>query len=210
MARYTGPKCRLCRRERMRLFLKGTRCDSVKCPVGSGRRDYPPGVNSWRRSKVSDYALQLREKQKVKRFYGILDRQFRKYFNEAVRMRGNTGENLLLLLERRLDNAVLLLGFGKSRSDARQIVRHGHVLVNGRRTDIPSYQLKVGDEIAVRGDDGVRKMIQDNVEIAKGRDVPSWLEFDAAGLAGKTGKLPSREEVSVPVREQLIVEFMSR
>ena len=136
MARYTGPKCKLCRRERTKLFLKGARCEGPKCAVAPNRRDYPPGAHSWRRGKPSEYAFQLREKQKVKRFYGILDRQFRKYFRESERARGNTGENLLVILERRLDNAVARLGFGKSRAESRQLVRHGHVTVNGRRVNI--------------------------------------------------------------------------
>ena len=211
MARYTGPKCKLCRRERTKLFLKGVRCDGPKCAVAPNRRDYPPGAaRSWRRGKPSDYALQLREKQKVKRFYGILDRQFRSYFKESERLRGNTGENLMVILERRLDNAVSRLGFGKSRAESRQLIRHGHITVNGRRVDIPSFLVSVEDEIGVRDNEGLRKVVDENLEVTQGHDVPTWLVLDAKARTGKVVKLPARDEVLIPVQEQLIVEFMSK
>ena len=210
MARYTGPKCRLCRREGAKLFLKGTRCESPKCAAESGRRDFPPGMRTWRRGKPSDYALQLREKQKVKRYYGILDRQFRKYFKEAESRRGNTGENLLVALERRLDNVVTRLGLGKSRSEGRQLVCHGHVNVNGRRVDIPSFLVSIGDVVSVRDDADIRKVVAANLEVTGDREMPGWLERDAKTLSGKVAKLPTRDEVAILVSEQLIVEFMSK
>jgi small subunit ribosomal protein S4 len=207
MARITGKVCKLCRREGMKLFLKGQRCFSEKC--GINRRDYPPGVHT-RPRKTTDYYVQLREKQKAKRIYGVLERQFQRYFETATRQKGNTGENLLVLMERRLDNVVLNLGLSLSRFDARQMVAHGHVFVNGQRMDIPSYLVRPGDEIAITKKDKVRKKSNEAVEINKGQSVPAWLESFPAELKGKVIALPRRDDVPHPINEQLIVELCSR
>jgi small subunit ribosomal protein S4 len=207
MARITGKVCKLCRREGMKLFLKGQRCFSEKC--GINRRDYPPGVHT-RPRKTTDYYVQLREKQKAKRIYGVLERQFQRYFETATRQKGNTGENLLVLMERRLDNVVLNLGLSLSRFDARQMVAHGHVFVNGQRMDIPSYLVRPGDEIAITKKDKVRKKSNEAVEINKGQSVPAWLEAFPAELKGKVIALPRRDDVPHPINEQLIVELCSR
>ena len=207
MARFTGNVCKLCRREGMKLFLKGQRCFSEKC--GINRRDYPPGMHT-RPRKTTDYATQLREKQKAKRIYGVLERQFMKYFQTAVRQKGNTGENLLVLLERRLDNVVLNLGLSLSRYDARQMVAHGHVFVRGRRMSVPSYLVRPGDEIEIRGKEKIKKKAAEAVEINKGQGIPGWLEALPAELKGKVNQLPSREDVPHPINEQLIVELCSR
>lgn len=207
MARFTGNVCKLCRREGMKLFLKGQRCFSEKC--GINRRDYPPGMHT-RPRKITEYAVQLREKQKAKRIYGVLERQFIKYFKNAVRQKGNTGENLLVLLERRLDNVVLNLGLSLSRFDARQMIAHGHVFVNGRRVDIPSYLVRPGDSIDVRGKEKVKKKAAEAVDLNKGQSLPSWLEANPAELKGKVVQLPKREDVPHPINEQLIVELCSR
>ena len=209
MARYTGPVCRLCRRERMKLFLKGDRCFKEKCSVE--RRGYPPGQHGTRRGRrIQGYGLQLREKQKVKRYYGLLENQFRSYFKEADRLRGITGENLLVLLERRLDNVVYSLGFASSRAQARQFVRHGHVLVDGAKTDIPSFQVRPGQKVAVKDDSRKNDFIRASVETARGRGVPEWLELDAESFSGKVLRLPTREDIKQPIQEQLIVELYSR
>ena len=208
MARHTEPVCKLCRRETMKLFLKGDRCFSVKCAIE--KRNYPPGQHGQRRSKPSDYGLQLREKQKMKRLYGILERQFRTYFEMAERQKGVTGENLVRLLEQRLDNVVHRLGFGASRAQARLLIGQGHILVNTRRVTIPSYLLRAGDivEVAPRSRD--REVIQAALEGAKKRRVPSWLELDAANFKGTVRNLPSKEEMAVPVQEQLVVALYSK
>ena len=211
MARYTGPVCRLCRREGTKLFLKGQKCFTEKCPVE--RRNFFPGEhghNVRMRSKVIGYGLQLREKQKVKRIYGILERQFRRYFEKAARRKGITGEMLLQLLERRLDNVVCRLGFAGSRSQARQLVRHGHIAVNGRRVTIPSYLLKQGDEVTVR--EGSRKIpnVVSSLQEVSGRGVPSWLTLDAENFKGQVVELPRRADISMPIEEQLIVELYSK
>ena len=209
MARYTGPVCRLCRRERMKLFLKGDRCFKEKCSVE--RRGYPPGQHGTRRGRrIQGYGLQLREKQKVKRYYGLLENQFRSYFKEADRLRGITGENLLVLLERRLDNVVYSLGFASSRGQARQFVRHGHVLVDGAKIDIPSYQVQPGQKVAIKDDSRKNDFIRASVETARGRGVPDWLELDAESFTGTMLRLPTREDVKLPIQEQLIVELYSR
>ncbi|GMU64787.1 MAG: 30S ribosomal protein S4 [Acidobacteriota bacterium] len=209
MARYTGPVCRLCRRERMKLFLKGERCFKEKCAIE--KRGYPPGQHGQRRGrKMVGYGIQLREKQKVKRIYGVLERQFRLYFQEADRRKGITGENLLQLLELRLDNVVFMLGFASSRAQARQLVRHGHILVDGRKTTIPSYQVRAGQAIVVREASRANVQIKSSVESASGRGVPDWLVLDAENFTGKVQALPSREDVKLPVQEQLIVELYSR
>ena len=209
MARYTGPVCRLCRRERMKLFLKGDRCFKEKCAVE--RRNFPPGQHGTRRGRRTlGYGLQLREKQKVKRIYGVLESQFRNYFEEADRRKGITGENLLVMLERRLDNVVYSLGFGASRAQARQFVRHGHVMVDGRKITIPSYQVRAGQTVAVREASRQNPLIRGSVETARGRGVPEWLELDAENTTGKVLRLPVREDIKLPIQEQLIVELYSR
>ena len=207
MARIRNKVCKLCRREGMKLFLKGQRCFSEKC--GINRRDYPPGAHT-RPRKTTDFYVQLREKQKAKRIYGVLERQFRRYFQTAIRTRGNTGENLLILLERRLDNVVLSLGLALSRFDARQLVAHGHVRVNGRRMDVPSYLVRPGDTIELVGREKIRKKAADAVEINKGQAVPAWLEAFPNELKGKVTQLPKREDVPHPIDEHLIVELCSR
>jgi small subunit ribosomal protein S4 len=209
VARYTGPVCRLCRRERMKLFLKGDRCFKEKCAVE--RRNFPPGQHGTRRGRRTlGYGLQLREKQKVKRIYGVLESQFRNYFEEADRRKGITGENLLIMLERRLDNVIYSLGFGSSRAQARQFVRHGHVLVDGRKITIPSYQVKANQAITVKEASRKNPFIRSSVETARGRGVPEWLELDAENVSGKVLRLPTREDITLPIQEQLIVELYSR
>lgn len=207
MARNSNNVCKLCRREGMKLFLKGQRCFSEKC--GVNRRDYAPGQHN-RPRKATDYGTRLREKQKAKRIYGVLERQFRHYYRTASMQKGNTGENLLVLLERRLDNVVLTLGLALARFDARQMVAHGHVWVNGRRVDIPSYLVRPGDVIEVRGKDKVKKKASDAVEMNKGQAIPAWLEANPSELKGKVIQLPKREDVPHPINEQLIVELCSR
>lgn len=209
MARYIGPVCRLCRREGMKLYLKGERCYSEKCSVT--RRPYPPGQHGQGRIKLSEYAVRLREKQKVRRIYGVLERQFRGYFQEANRRKGRTGEEMLALLERRLDNVVHRLGFGSSRAEARQLVRHGHVQVNGKRLDIPSYVVRVGDKVDLT--EGARKfkLVAASVAGADKRPIASWLEADRANFAGSVKSPPVREDLNEPeIREQLVVEYYSR
>lgn len=209
MARYTGPVCRLCRRERMKLFLKGDRCFKEKCAIE--RRGYPPGQHGNRRGRrIIGYGLQLREKQKVKRIYGLLERQFRNYFQEADRRRGITGENLLVMLERRLDNVVYSLGFASSRAQARQLVRHGHIHVSGEKVTVPAYQVKAEQVISVKEASRKNGFIRSSVETARGRGVPEWLELDAENFKGKVQRVPTREDIKLPIQEQLIVELYSR
>lgn len=208
MARYIEPVCRLCRRQGGKLYLKGDRCYSNKCSFD--RHSYVPGEHGQGRQKVSKYGLQLREKQKAKRIYGVLESQFRRYFARAEKERGITGENLLRLLERRLDNAVFRLGMASSRSQARQLVRHGHFSVNGRRVDIPSYLVKPGDVIAVRERSKKMPLFQGLAESLQGRSVPDWLELDAENLQGRVVALPTREHIDIPLEEHLIVELYSR
>ncbi|MBI1922033.1 MAG: 30S ribosomal protein S4 [Geobacter sp.] len=208
MARYTGPSCRLCRRENIELFLKGERCYTDKCAIK--RRNYPPGQHGQARIKVSDYGVQLREKQKVRRIYGILEKQFRSYFEEADRMKGVTGENLLFLLERRLDNAVYRLGFAASRTEARTLVRHGHFRVNGRKVNIPSFLVRSGDVIEVREKSRNVACINDSLEAVVRRGVPQWLELDKDARKGVVKTFPTREDITTPIQEQLIVELYSK
>ncbi|MBX3425885.1 MAG: 30S ribosomal protein S4 [Pirellulales bacterium] len=208
MARYNGPVCRLCRRDGMKLFLKGVRCDSTKCAFD--RRDSPPGQQQARRGKPTDYAIHLREKQKVKHYYGVLERQFRRYFDMADRGKGNTGDSLLALLERRLDNVVHRLGFGASRADARQLINHGHVTVNGKRVDISSYLVSVGDVIRIKN--RAKSLDRARATLADfSRDVPDFLSVSTSDIPeGVVGRLPTHEDVSLPVQTQLIVELCSR
>ena len=208
MARYIGPVCRLCRREGIKLFLKGERCYTDKCAIE--RRSYPPGQHGQGRAKATEYSLQLREKQKLKRIYGVLERQFRRVFALAERRRGITGENLLLLLESRLDNMIYRMGFAPSRSEARQLVRHGHFLINQRRVTIPSYFVKPGDEILVRESSRKIVRIQESLELAQRRGVPEWLEVNKDTFAGRVRALPTRAELTLPINEQLIVELYSK
>ncbi|NTV50908.1 MAG: 30S ribosomal protein S4 [Geobacteraceae bacterium] len=208
MARYTGPSCRLCRRENTELFLKGDRCYTDKCAIK--RRNYPPGQHGQGRSKVSAYGTQLREKQKVRRIYCILEKQFRSYFKMADRMKGVTGENLLSLLERRFDNVAYRLGFATSRSESRQLVRHGHFTLNGRKADIPSIQLKAGDVIELREKSRKIVAINDALEAVVRRGIPQWLELDRDSFKGSLKGVPTREDITTPIQEQLIVELYSK
>jgi small subunit ribosomal protein S4 len=211
MARYNDAVCKLCRREGEKLFLKGERCMSPKCAIE--RRPYAPGAHGRRsqfRRKESNYALQLRAKQKARRVYGVLERQFRRYFREAERLRGLTGTNLLVILESRLDNVVYRLGFALSRPQARQVVRHGHIEVNGGKVDIPSYLVKPGDVVAIRPGSRKAGMIQDNAVDLEHRAVPDWLSRDERSLSGRVLSMPRREDIDVSIDEQLIVEYYSR
>ena len=208
MARYCDSVCRQCRREGMKLFLKGDRCYSERCAFE--RRQYPPGQHGQGRGKFSDYGLQLREKQKVKRMYGVLERQFRRYFHNADKGKGITGENLLFMLERRLDNATFRMGFANTRAEARQLVRHGHFSVNGHKVDLPSYQLKIGDTVEVREKSRKIVRIQEAIKTVARRGIPSWVEVDEKSWKGVVRALPLREELTIPIQEQLIVELYSK
>jgi small subunit ribosomal protein S4 len=208
MARYTGSVCRLCRREGAKLFLKGTRCDTKKCAFE--RRPTPPGQHGVRRRKMGDFGIQLREKQKVRRVYGVLERQFHNYFVAAENRDGITGENLLRSLETRMDNVVFRLGFGSSRAQARQLVAHGHFAVNGVPTNIPSYQLKPGDKVEVRESHRAREAFKVVRETLRSHQAPEWLSLDAANLSGSVAALPRRDQMPLDLSEQLVVEFYSR
>ena len=208
MARYTGAACRLCRREGTKLFLKGDRCFTEKC--GVERRAYPPGQHGQGRSRTSDYGPQLREKQKVKRMYGLAEKQFRGTMDAAARMRGRAGENLLVLLEQRLDNVVFRLGFATSRSEARQLVRHGHFEVNARKVDIPSFRVKTGMRVTLRPSSREIARITEALEALERRSVPGWLELEKEAFTGVMKATPTREDITMPVQEQLIVELYSR
>ena len=208
MGRYHGPSCRLCRREGARLFLKGMRCQGAKCSFS--KRDFPPGPKSWRRPKPSDYGIRLREKQKVKRYYGVLERQFKRIFARAERSRGNTAEALLQLLERRLDNVVYRLGFGASIKQARQIVSHGLVRLNGRRVTIPSITVRKGDTVSMRKGENMEKLATENMEASRQREMPTWLRLDEGELKGQVLDLPRVEEIPIEIQAQLIVELCSR
>ncbi len=208
MARYIGPVCRLCRREGQKLFIKGEKCSKGCCPINE--RNFAPGQHGTSRKKLSEYGLQLREKQKAKRIYGILETQFRNYFEVADKMPGVTGENLLRLLELRLDNVVYRLGYGRSRTEARQVVRHNHFRVNGKKVNIPSYQLKVGDVVAVRESSKSLQRYKDVVDVTGHRIVPEWLQADHENLRGTVNALPTREQIDIPVHETLIIELYSK
>ena len=207
MARYTGPDCKLCRRERQKLYLKGTRCEGPKCAIE--KRPYPPGEHGRGRIRESEYLLQLREKQKARRIYGVLEKQFRNLYQEANRQRGVTGENLLRMLEQRLDNVAYRAGWGASRSQARQLVRHGHIKVNGRRVTIPSYTVRKGDVVELNDKAKAMIVVRHNMETLD-RTVPPWLEAAGEGAQVTVRDLPLREHIDVPVREQLIVELYSK
>lgn len=209
MSRYTGAVCRLCRAEGTKLFLKGDRCYTEKCAIN--KRNYKPGQHGQsRRVKVSEYGIRLREKQKLRRFYGLNESQFRRFYASASKMAGQTGHNFLRLLEMRLDNVVYRFGIGVSRPQARQFVRHGHVTVNGRKVDIPSYLVKAGDTIAIGEGSRDKTLIKENIEVAASRTIPEWLQFDAERQEGRILALPNREQIEVPVKEQLVVEFYAR
>lgn len=208
MARYTGALCRLCRREGEKLFVKGERCFTEKCAVE--RRKYPPGQHGQRRGKLSDYGIQLREKQKARKNYGIVERQFRKYFHEAERQKGTTGEVLLQLLERRLDNVVFRMGFAVNRRQARQLITHGHFTVKGKRINIPSYSVKADDIIEVKESSRDIQGISDNIARLEHRVIPGWVEVDGQNFRGRVLHIPSMEEMQLPIQEQLIVELYSK
>ena len=208
MARYTESVCRLCRRENLKLFLKGERCYTDKCAIE--RRNYPPGQHGQKRPKFSEYSIQLREKQKLKRMYGLLEKQFRRTFARASREKGITGEALLVLLERRLDNVVYRLGFASSRAEARLLVRHGHILVNGKRVNIPSYFVRVGDEVSVKEQSRQMARVLTAMEGAQRRGVPEWAELDRDACSGRIRLMPARNDVTMPINEKLVVELYSK
>lgn len=208
MARYTESVCRLCRRENLKLFLKGERCYTDKCAIE--RRNYPPGQHGQARPKFSEYSIQLREKQKVKRIYGLLENQFRRTFAAAARTKGITGETLLVLLERRLDNVVYRLGFATSRAEARSLVRHGHVLVNGRKINIPSYSVRAGDLVSVRERSRQMGRVLTAMEAAQRRGIPDWADVDREAFSGRIKLLPTRSDITMPINEKLIVELYSK
>jgi small subunit ribosomal protein S4 len=208
LARYTGSVCRLCRRENLKLFLKGERCYTDKCAIE--RRNYPPGQHGQGRPKFSEYSIQLREKQKVKRIYGLVESQFRRTFDQASRIKGITGEILLVFLERRLDNVTYRLGFASSRAEARLLVRHGHILVNGKRVNIPSYQVRVGDVVSVKEQSRQMGRILTAMEGAQRRGVPEWAELDRENCSGRIKILPTRSDITMPINEKLIVELYSK
>jgi small subunit ribosomal protein S4 len=208
LARYIGPVCKLCRREKTKLFLKGTRCESPKCPIEKGRP--PPGEHGRGRVRESEFLLQLREKQKAKRFYGILEKQFHRYYQEAAQSKGVTGEELLRICESRLDNVVYRSGFAMNRPMARQLVSHGHFEVNGKKVTVPSYRVKTGDVVSVRNRSKTLGRIVENASYAEGREIPEWLASNLKGLSVEVRALPDRTQMDIPVQEQLIVEYYSK
>lgn len=210
MSRYIGPSCRLCRREGMKLMLKGTRCETAKCSVEKRERSMAPGMHGWRRGRRSDYGVRLREKQKVKRYYGLMEKQFKGYFRQAERRTGNTGEILLELLERRLDNVIYKLNFAPSRKAARQLVTHGHIYLNGRRVDVPDVTVKIGDKITLKNSDKSRKTVKAQLESNPNFSVQGWLQLDAAKPMATIVGFPTRDDVQLAVEEQLVVEFCSK
>ena len=208
MGRYTGSVCRLCRREKMKLFLKGTRCYTPKCAVE--KREYVPGMHGQGRQKLSDYGVQLREKQKVKRIYGVLERQFKFYFKNASRSKGVTGSALLSILERRLDNVIYRMGVSASRNEARQVVKHGHVLVNQRQVNIPSFQISAGDVVTLSGSDKMKERFKVVLEQTKDQKKAEWLEVQPENFKATVKKLPERSDIQMPIQEQLIIELYSK
>jgi small subunit ribosomal protein S4 len=210
MGRYLGSSCKFCRREGVKLMLKGIRCETAKCPVEKKQRNLAPGMHGWRRGRASEYAVRLREKQKVKRYYGLFERQFMRYFHEAERMKGNTGEILLQLLERRLDNVVYKLNFAPSRKGARQLISHGHIYVNGRKVNISDYTTKVGDKMMVKGAVKSVKKIKQQLESNPNFTTQNWLQLDREKPQATIVALPTRDDIQIPVEEQLVVEFCSR
>jgi small subunit ribosomal protein S4 len=210
MGRYLGSSCKLCRREGMKLMLKGIRCETAKCPVEKKQRNLGPGMHGWRRGRASEYAVRLREKQKVKRYYGILERQFMRYFHKAERIKGNTGETLLQLLERRLDNVVYKLNFAPSRKAARQLISHGHIYVNGRKVNINDYTTKIGDKITIKGSEKSIKKVKEQLESNPNFTAQNWLQLSREKPEATVVALPSRDDIQIPVEEQLVVEVCSR
>ncbi len=210
MGRYLGSSCEQCRREGMKLMLKGIRCETAKCPIEKKQRNLAPGMHGWRRGRSSEYGIRLREKQKVKRYYGVLERQFMRYFHEAERIKGNTGENLLQLLERRLDNVVYKLNFAPSRKAARQLIAHGHIYVNGRKVDVSDFTTKIGDVITVKGSEKSVKRIKQQLETNPNFTVQAWLQLVREKPEATVVAMPARADVQIPVEEQLVVEFCSR
>lgn len=208
MARYTEAKCRLCRREGTMLYLKGNRCFTGKCAIK--RRETPPGMHGWRRGRRSEYGTRLREKQKLKRWYGVFDKQFRRAFDMAEKQKGNTGENLLVLLERRLDSVLYWTGFAQSRPHARQLIGHGHVRVNGRKVDIPSFLVRAGDELSPADREASKKLFDESVELTKSRVAPSWLQIQYDPAIGKIVDLPKREDIPFEINELFVVEVQKR
>lgn len=210
MGRYLDSSCKLCRREGVKLMLKGIRCETAKCPIEKKERNLGPGMHGWRRGRASEYAVRLREKQKVKRYYGLLERQFSRIFRQAERVKGNTGELLLQLLERRLDNVVYKLNFAPSRKTSRQMITHGHIYVNGRKVDVGDYIIKVGDKITTKSSEKSIKKIKQQLESNPNFTTQSWLQLDREALSATIVALPRREDVQIPVEEHLVVEFCSR
>ncbi|HPC94311.1 MAG TPA: 30S ribosomal protein S4 [Sedimentisphaerales bacterium] len=210
MGRYLGPSCQQCRREGMKLFLKGLKCETAKCQIERRQRNLAPGMHGWRRARLSEYGVRLREKQKIKRYYGLYEQQFMRYFHEAARLKGNTGENLLQLLERRLDNVVYKLNFAPSRKGARQLIAHGHIRVNGQKVDVSDYTTNVGDRIEIKDSERTRKEVKQQLESNPNFTTQAWLQLDRDKPAATIVALPTREDVQIPVEEQLVVEFCSR
>jgi len=210
MGRYVGPSCRVCRREGMKLFLKGMKCETAKCQIERRQRNLTPGMHGWRRGRLSEYGVRLREKQKIKRYYGVFEQQFMRFFREASRLRGNTGENLLQLLERRLDNVVYKLNFAASRKAARQLVAHGHIHVNGRKVDVSDYIINIGDKITVKDSEKSQKRVKQQLESNPNFTTQGWLQLDREKPAATVVGLPGRTDVQIPVEEHLVVEFCSR
>ncbi len=210
MGRYLGSSCKHCRREGMKLMLKGIRCETAKCPVEKKQRNLAPGMHGWRRGRISEYGVRLREKQKVKRYYGLLERQFMRCFHRAERIKGNTGETLLQLLERRLDNVVYKLNFAPSRKAARQIIAHGHIYVNGHKVNASDYTTKIGEKITIKGSDRSRKRVKEQLDTNPNFAAQSWLQLSRENLEATIVALPTRDDVQVPVEELLVVEFCSR
>ncbi len=210
MGRYLGSSCKHCRREGMKLMLKGIRCETAKCPVEKKQRNLAPGMHGWRRGRASEYGVRLREKQKIKRYYGLFERQFMRYFHEAQRGKGNTGEKLLQLLERRLDNVVYKLNFAPSRKAARQLIAHGHIYLNGRKVNVSDYTTKIGDKITVKNSERSRKTIKGQLESNPNFVTQNWLQLSREKPEATVVALPNRDDVQIPVEEQLVVEFCSR
>ena len=210
MGRYLGSSCKHCRREGMKLMLKGVRCETAKCPVEKKQRNLAPGMHSWRRGRISEYGVRLREKQKVKRYYGLLEKQFMRYFHRAERMKGNTGELLLQLLERRLDNVVYKLNFAPSRKAAKQVISHGHVYINGHKVNVSDYTIKIGEKITVKSSDKSVKRIKEQLESNPNFTAQGWLQLDREKPQATIVALPARDDVQIPIEEQLVVEFCSR
>ena len=210
MGRYLGSSCKQCRREGVKLMLKGLRCETAKCPVEKKQRNLKPGMHSWTRGRLSEYGVRLREKQKVKRYYGLLNKQFMIYFRKAERLKANTGQVLLQLLERRLDNVVYKLNFASSRKAAGQLISHGHIYVNGRKVDISDYTVKIGETITVKPSEKSKKKVMEQLESVPGFTTQSWLQLDSKTPKAVIVALPTRDDVQIPVEEQLVVEFCSR